>query len=647
MKRHFIFIILFFLIHQFIFAQSNNDILLTINNHKITKAEFERIYKKNNNKKTDTIDKKSLDEYLDLFINFKLKVFEAEKAGLDTAQSFKTELNGYRRQLAKPYLSDKNVEKSLIKEAYDRTKTDVRVAHILIKLNHDALPKDTLIAYNKAIKIRNKLIKGDDFGKVALAYSDDPSVKINGGDLGYFTAFQTVYPFESAAYNTPIGKISMPVRTRFGYHILKIIDKKPDLGRVKVAHIMIAVPRGASQEVKTNAKKKIFAIRDSLKAGVDFGKLAKEYSDDKSSAKKNGELPYFGTGKMVPEFEKAAFSLKNIGDISEPVQTGFGWHIIKLIDKKQNGSFDELKPMLKNKISRDSRAYKSRDAVINKIKKDYNYKFNRKRLTDFYNVVDKSIFDAHWDINKAKKLNKTLFTLGDTAFNQKDFAKFITKFQIQRVPISIPGYVNDMYNRFLNKKVFEYGANHLEEKYPDFKYLMREYHDGILLFKLTDQLVWTKAVQDTAGLDEFYQEHKNNYMWGERYRGSIYYCANHKIKKKIQKYLESKKAIKNKMLLEKFNKKNKDNLKIVNGTFSKGDNDIVDHYIWNTGSYKDNGKEFIVLHGEKIKSVPKTLIEAKGLITADYQNYLEKQWVKKLRKKYKITVNKDVLYSIK
>ncbi len=647
MKRHLIIIILTLFITQFLSAQDNNDILLTIDNHNITKAEFERIYRKNNNKKTDTVDKKSLDEYLDLFINFKLKVFEAEKAGLDTVQSFKTELNGYRRQLAKPYLTDKNVEDQLLKEAFERTKTNVRVAHILIKVNQEALSKDTLIAYNKAIKIRTKLLKGDDFGKVALASSEDPSVKINEGNLGYFTAFQMVYPFESAAYKTQVGKISMPVRTRFGYHIIKVIDKKPDLGQVKVAHIMIAVPRDAKQDVKINAKQKIFAIGDSLKAGVNFVKLVNENSDDKASAKNNGELPYFGIGKMVPEFEKAAFILKNIGDISEPVRTAFGWHIIKLIEKKENASFDELKPMLKNKISRDARAFKSRNAVISKLKKEYNYKLNNKRLSDFYSVVDKSIFDAHWDVLKAGKLNKILFTLGDTAFNQQDFAKFISKFQIQRNPLSIQGYVNEMYNRYANKQVIEYEKNHLEEKHPDFKYLMREYHDGILLFELTDKLVWSKAVQDTMGLENFYQEHKNNYMWGERYQADIYYCANDKIKKKVQKYLKSEKTINNKMLLEKYNKKDNGNLKIVNGIFSKDENQIIDHYVWNTGSYKENDKEFIAVHGQKFEPVPKTLNEAKGLITADYQTFLEKQWVESIRKKYKIIVNREVLYSIK
>ncbi|RLD62762.1 MAG: hypothetical protein DRJ01_05480 [Bacteroidetes bacterium] len=648
MKRNLIIVILILFTSQIVSAQENNDILLTIDNHKITKAEFERIYRKNNNiKNTGTVDKKSLDEYLELFINFKLKVYEAEKAGYDTAQSFITELKGYRNQLAKPYFSDKKIEEQLLQEAYNRTKFDIRAAHILIKCNQNALPKDTLIAYNKALNIRKKILKGDDFNKVALANSEDPSVKFNGGDLGYFTAFQMVYPFESAAYNTPVGEVSMPTRTRFGYHLVKVIDKKPNLGQVKVAHIMIAVPKGAKQEVKVNAKKKIFAISDSLAKGVDFVKLVKEFSDDKASAKKNGELPFFGTGKMVPDFEKAAFSLKNIGDISKPVKTSFGWHIIKLIDRKQNGSFEELKPMLKNKISRDARGYKGKKVVISRIKKEYNYKLNNKRLNDFYKVVDKSIFDAHWSIDKAANLNKTIFSIGDTSFNQQDFAKFISKFQIKRKPSSIQGYVNDMYERFANREVLQYAKKNLENKYPDFKYLMKEYHDGILLFKLTDELVWSKAVKDTVGLKKFYQEHKENYKWGERYKGSIYYCANEKIKNKLQKQLNSKKQKDNKKLLEKFNKKSEDNLKIVNGIFSKGKNEIIDFYVWNTGDYKENDKEFIVLKGEKIEPVCKTLNEAKGLITADYQTYLEKEWIESLRKKYKVTVNKEVLYSIK
>jgi len=319
-------------------ANAQTDpVLMNINDKKITKSEFERIFHKNN--KDSVADQKAVNEYLDLFINFKLKVLEAEAMGLDTVTSFKQELQSYRKQLTAPYFVDKETEDKLVKEAYDRKKTRIRTSHILIKVPENASPADTLAAYNKAMEIRNKILKGEDFGKLAAEYSQDDVSKVNGGDIGYLTVFTTVLPYENAAYSLKSGEISMPVRSQFGYHIIKVTDKKDNPGDVKVSHIMVIVPRDAKDEDVKKAEAKINEAYQKLQNGEDFAKIAMDYSDDKASAKRGGELPWFGTGRMVPEFESAAFDAK-AGEYTKPFRSAFGFHIIKKTDTRPIASFE-------------------------------------------------------------------------------------------------------------------------------------------------------------------------------------------------------------------------------------------------------------------------------------------------------------------
>ena len=354
-------------------AQSKDPVLMTVAGEDVTKSEFEKVFKKNN-KSAGAVDQKALSDYLELYINYKLKVKEASELGLDTAATFVSELNGYRKQLSQPYLIDKEVSDKLMHEAYDRMQKDVRASHILIKCGPDELPKDTLEAYNKAMKARERVMKGEDFGKVAKEVSEDPSAKDNMGDLGFFTAMQMVYPFESAAFNSKIGDVSMPVRTKFGYHIIKKTDERKDPGEVFSAHIMVRAGKGTTPDDSAKAVQKINEINGKLKAGGNFEELAKQYSDDQGSAKNGGVLPSFKTGRMVPEFESAAFALKNKGDISEPIKTQYGWHIIKLINRKEIGTYEEMQSELKASIGKDSRSEVSKSSMVNKIKKEY--KFN-------------------------------------------------------------------------------------------------------------------------------------------------------------------------------------------------------------------------------------------------------------------------------
>jgi peptidyl-prolyl cis-trans isomerase SurA len=644
-----------------VFAQKdNNAILMTIAGEKITKSEFLDVYNKNNLKK-DVIDKKSLEEYLDLYINFKLKVKEAESLGLDTTASFITELAGYRKQLAQPYLIDKEVNDNLLQEAYNRMQWDIRASHILIKVAINAAPKDTLIAYNKIMGIRNRIIKGESFAKVAVEMSEDPSakgqaaiknrpyIKGNEGDLGYFTALDLIYTFETAAYNTKVGEVSMPVRTDFGYHLVKVTDKKHAMGKVQVAHILVTIPANSTADDSAKYKSKIYEIYNKIKADSSFENMAKQYSDDKASASKGGVIPWFGVNRMVPEFIDAISKLKNKGNISEPMQTIYGWHIIKLIDRKGIAPLDSIKPELKAKITKDSRSDKSKEAMVSKIKKEYNFNEDKNALADFYKVVNDSISLGKWKVEKAKGLNKTMFTLGDKSYNQQDFAKYLSTQQISRTKEDSFVYVNKMYKKYIEETTINYEDSKLEAKYPEFKSLMKEYRDGILLFEHTDEKVWSKAVKDTVGLQSFYEKNKNNYMWDERLDASIYTCANAKIAKTTRN-LVKKGKLTNDDILRQVNKDSQLNLKIESGKYLKKDNAIIDVITWTTGITNDINKDNSVVFVKANKIIPKepkTLAEARGIITADYQTFLEKEWISELKKKYPVDVNREVFETIK
>jgi peptidyl-prolyl cis-trans isomerase SurA len=629
------------------FAQQKEEVLLNVGGKDITKSEFETIYHKNNNKTAG--DRKSIEEYLELFINFKLKVREAEAQGLDTTTAFKNELEGYRRQLAQPYLVDNEVNDKLLKEAYERMKTDVRASHILIKCDQNALPKDTLAAYNKTIATRDRILKGEAFDKVAMEVSEDPSAKENAGDLGFFTVLQMVYPFESAAFSMKVGDVSMPVRTRFGYHILKTTDRRDAQGQIQVAHIMVKSPKTATSEDDAKAKAKIDELYQQLKGGKDFADLAKEHSEDKGSAKKGGELPWFGTGRMVPEFEMAAFRLKNKGDYSEPVKTQYGWHIIKLIDQKPIPSYDEAKADLKARIQKDSRSQKSRESLIAKLKKEYKFKENPKAKEDIYKAVDTLLFSGRW-VAGNKKLDKTMFTIADQKHSQKEFAQYIETHQSARGKAEIQPIIDQMYNSFVEEKVLAYEENNLAKKYPEYKALLQEYRDGILLFDLMDKMVWSKAVKDTSGLKDFYEKNKQKFMWGERTDAAVYTAANEAVAKQLRMMLtDKKKKYTDEEITTALNKDSQLNIKIENGKFSKGDNEFVDQATAEglNKDIKKDGKVIIVDVKKKLPAEPKSLNEAKGLITAEYQNQLEKEWIQQLKAKYTVKVNQEVLNTVK
>jgi len=620
-----------------------DDVLLKVDNETITKDEFLRFYQKN---KINLTTGKTIpvEEYLDLFINFKLKVIEAKNRGIDHKEDFKSEFEGYKKQLARPYLLDQETVDNLVKEAFKRMQYEVRASHILVRVKEGATPEDTAFAYKKAKKIHDRIIRGEPFPVVAKGASDDPSVKMNAGDLGFFTVFQMVYPFENAVYSMEVGETKGPVRTRFGYHIIKLTDKKEARGEVKVAHIMVAAPIRMDKEKINQKKELIEQLYHRLKQGEDFSVLAEEYSDDKGTAAHGGELPWFGVGEMVQEFEKAAFALQSNGDISKPVITNYGWHIIKRIDRKEPKTFEAINDDLRRKVINSNRSQIAQNALIEKLKEEYQFIENKSNLPVYFDSTE-NVMEYNESYFDSKSHQKILFTFNNKEVTINTFEKFV---QNNNHPNISPYHYYKLYNKFVDQYILDFEESRLTQKYPEYKFLLKEYHDGILLFEIMDKEVWSKAIADSSGLKAYYNKHKENYMWDERWKGSIYYCKNENIYRKVRKEINKggffSRRLTNDELLEKYNNE-KELLKIETGIFSQGDNKIIDKMVWNSPS-EENEKLLILIKGQKLKPSIKPFDEAKGNVISDYQEYLEKEWIQKLRNKYNIQVNKEVLSTL-
>jgi len=483
------------LVSMSIFSQKKSKTLVTINEENITVADFKRVYEKN----LDAIDNKEAKDVtnnLELFINYKLKVKEAYQLKLDTLPSYKKEIETYKNQLAAPYLQDTTFLDKMVKDVYFRVKNKVKAKHILIRTAKDARPKDTIKAYNKILKIRNRILAGEDFEKVAQETSEDNSArddaksgrKGNKGNLGYFDAFKMVTPFENAAYNTKVGQVSKPFRTQFGYHILKVDDLKPSEGEIEAAHILIL-------DTTDVGKKKIFEVYEKLIVNNSFEELAKQYSEDNGSKNRGGKLGKFGTGRMVKPFEDAAFSLQKEGAFSKPFKTRFGWHIVKLIKKHPVKPFKELEKELRNKIKNSARMQMSETAVINKLKATYNIVENEaaKKILDRKNIraIPKD------------SLQIMMFSINDKKIKQEDFIDYIKNRRNQPV--------FTLFEMFKNQEILTYYKENLVNTEPEYAYILKEYEDGLLLFELMQDKIWNKSTKDTLGLQNYFERHKANY----------------------------------------------------------------------------------------------------------------------------------------
>jgi peptidyl-prolyl cis-trans isomerase SurA len=644
------------------FTQSNLDkkVLVTINNENVTAGEFMRVYEKNNY--TDELySENDVNDYLNLYIDFKLKVTEAVYLKLDTSASFITELSGYRTQLAKPYFVDESVNEELLLEAYDRLKKDIRASHILIMVDENATPEDTLKAYNKISRVVDDLNAGKEFSVAAIEYSDDPSArdtkavpnkqratKGNKGDLGYFTVFNMLYPFESVAYNTEVGDISPIVRTKYGYHIINVTDVKDAMGTAQVAHIFVALRPDASKQDSLRKTEKVNNIHAKIQEGLSFEDAVAQYSEDKGSIKNNGQLSHFTCNRVVPEFVEVV-DIMQVGDISAPIKTDYGYHIVKLIESNKPGSFDEESSILKKRLAKDNRSRKSEDAVITNIKTNNKFKVYTEAANAIIDAIDSSVLNKRFVADSLKFMTETVIKIKKEKYTQYDFAKFVQINQRIQDNIDRDVYVKQLFSEFEEDCCLSFMDKNLEANYPDFKELVKEYHDGILLFNLTDEKVWSKAVKDTIGLQEFFESNRNNYIWDERVDATVYEIRDRNIIAQVTEIIST--MDNDGDIAKAFETDSIKAVRIIPNTYELGDNKYVDQIDWAVGVSEPVNSDVedltvIVKVREVLSPEPKALKDARGLVTADYQSFLETQWLKELKTEYTVEINDDVLEKI-
>ena len=534
-----------------------------------------------------------------------------------------------------------------MKEAYERLNYDVRASHILVNITTD--DQD---AYDKALKIRNSIINDEiTFEEAAIKYSNDLSAKQNSGDLGFFTAFMMVYDFETAAYNLSVGEISMPVKTKYGYHLIKLNEKRKAVGEVKVAHIMFKLSEGSDSSLFLAAKSKAFKTYDLLKKGDDFAETAEKFSEDRSSAVKGGILPAFGVNKMVPSFEKNAFLLSNVGDISEPFLTDYGWHIIKLIEKKNVGQFDDIKDDLKRKVERDSRSKLSKEALFEKLRTKYDITYKSLLSTRngyHFPTVYSKIASAGFPDEVSEISDSILFYIENFEFFVSDFEQYFSDKKLDFDGIDLPlEFAN-----FVNDCLLSYEESQLHINYPEYNSLTKEYEEGILLFNITNDKVWNKAVIDTASLEKFYMNNTDDYVYPESVDAIIFKCIDLKTANKTRRYInkirDGKLTVEE--VLEIVNDDNPLSLQIESNNFVKGQNEFVDNTNWQEGISNDlvsnDGTCKIVLIKSVLPQNLKSLEDIRGRVISDYQKHLDSIWISELRSKYSVNVNYDLLYNL-
>lgn len=633
-------------------ANKDKEVLFTIDNKPYYTDEFVRVYNKNLELVKDD-SQKDLDNYLDLFIGYKLKVNKANKLGLQENKRYQGELKSYRNQLSKNYLTDTKVTEELINEAYQRSLKEIDASHILFLVDENAAPADTLKAYNKAVEVRNKAVAGEDFGKLAQEYSEDPSAKENQGNLGYFSVFRMVYPFETGAYTTAKGEISKPVRSRFGYHVIKVNDVRDNRGDISVAHIMIMKPRKEDPAEEAKAKTTINEIYQKLKQGEDFESLAKQFSQDKTSAAGGGQLSKFSSGELTStEFEDHAFALKTPGEYSAPFETQFGWHIVKLTEKYPRKPFEDVKADFESRIGRDDRSKLIATSMNEKLRKKYTVKTDDKVYNAAAATLNDSIYIQSWKLpeNAEAFENQTLLVIdNDKKVTAKEYLDYInaqqrTGFKVK--PVAKQAEV--LLEKFKDDQLNAYYNDNLETEFPEFGIVMEEYRDGLLLFDLMEKEIWDKAKKDTVALQQYYTQNMDRYRWNDRAEADVFSSTDRGVIVKVQEYLKQGKEAD--FIKEQLNIDNKVNVMEKSGVFEKGSDALPEGYSWKTGvsDIISSDKYYYVVKTDNVMpAAPKTLDEARGKVINDYQQHLESTWTESLKKEFTVKVNNDTFQKVK
>lgn len=616
----------------------NSPLVFKVNKQPVFADEFIYLYKKNHTKPQDFKEAK-INEYLQLLINFKLKIEEAKSRGMDTTKSFVKEFSGYKEELKKPYQVGGDELDRLTKQAYERLKEEVKASHILVNVAVDASPEDTTKAFQKIAAIRQRLINGEDFEKLASDLSEDPSAKSNAGDLGYFTTMQMVFPFENAAYNLKRVEVSNPVRSRFGYHLIKLNDRKPARGEVEISHILLR-----SENNDSKIKSKIFEIYDQLKAGKSWEELCVEFSEDANTKNVGGRLRPFGIGALasVPEFEQMAFAMQKEGEISDPFQSNIGWHIIRLEKKIPLPPYKDVEVSLKKKVARDERMQISKQAMMIKKRKDFAFTENPETKNLLLPLADSSIIKGKWVFSgDAPSLSSPVFSLQGTVTTLGDFVKYVKSHQTIS-SLSPKARLTELYESFVEEKINQLEDKKIYNENADYRNLLVEYKEGIILFEIMEKEVWNKASKDSVGQRNYYNLHREKYKAGDRLEAQVFAALEKKQLDELQKKISAGDTIR-KSDLKKF----KSVMSVK--AYEKGESRVIDRISWVMGLQETQIDNVFYLVDVKRLMPPgyKTFEEARASVISEYQDFLEKTWLETLKKKYKVELaNKGSRYVI-
>ncbi len=647
-------------------AQNSQDpVVMILGKDSVTLSEFKNNFLKNNN--LNKTSEKELREYIDLFVNFRLKCAEAKELRLDTLPSLQRELRGYRSQAAAPYLTEKSVNEQLVNEALEHLHWDIRASHIMRRISSDASPKDTLAAYTEMMNIRKRILKGENFNDVAFAESDDPSARPrydkevmvysgNKGDLGYFTAFNMIYPFEKAAFNTPVGTVSLPVRSPYGYHLIMVQDRQPAISTWTVSHILITYPENATAKDSAGTKAAAQEAYRAIRNGMDFEAAVKKYCTDEGLTLNGGKMDPFPSGRFEGDFMAPLYKTEE-NEITPPFETRYGWHIVKVIKKEPFVETPGIRGEIRQRINRDTRSDLGPEKLVERLKKEYKFvqapmpkdKKAVSPVEDFYTIDSVLLFKGRWKKDSFHG-NREMFRFAYQVVRQSDFAAYIEKNQFPEMRrISVHELINHVYPLFVRRCILDYEEEHLEEKYPEFATLMNEYKDGILLYELSERKVWGRSETDSAGLAQFYETVKDQYMYPVRAEVVSYTMGNEKAYRTFCKLMEKGTE------LETINKKFAKKGQIITArkqVLQKGEDKNFDRDCpWEILMQEGNAvitkaDEFRYTTVTKLLPSPKPLDEVRGTIITQYQNLLEKEWVEQLHKDNDIFIDYDTILGL-
>ncbi len=617
-----------------------DPVLLTIADKPVTLSEFEYLYHKNNSQQ---LAPQTIDEYLQMFITYKQKVAAAEEAGIDKSQAFQREFDGYRRDLAAPYLTVQEVEDSIINAEYARMGTEVDVSHIMVAHTAPDTHADQRELLNS---VRDSILAGADFEAMARKYSIDRAVVRNGGHMGYIIACRLPYTFEDAAYTTAPGNISPVISTPVGYHIVKVHGTRPAQGMVLVEHIL-KLTQGLPAEEAARKKEQIDSIYNLVKNGADFAQIATVESEDPGSAKMGGRLRWFGTGQMVPEFEQVAFSL-NDGEISEPFPTAYGYHNKRRLEHKGIDSLEAMRPQIKNIISRDERGNLAQERKVAQLRKKFKAQ-----------ILDKNMDQVRGRIMANGSVDSTLraeFITSDLALARagKNDVVLLSEVASEMLPNqqgSAEAAVADfdrIVNRNLDNAVVELERDDLARNNADYRNLLNEYRDGMLLFEISDQNVWSRAKNDKEGLEKYFNENRDRYTWNApKFKSYVVFATSDSVMNLAQNFLNENKIGADSLVTTLRKQFGKD-VKVEKVIAAQGENPITDYLGFNGPKPEPKGKwAFYFPYLNRVIAAPEEAADERGVVTTDYQNLLEEQWKEELARKYPAKVNEKVLKKAK